>query len=418
MNKKEKYRKILDFYFTDYISNAPRHERNKFVASGFFGFLRSIAITLYLNSKRNRKVDQRATNFAGKKWVFIIGKNNYEATSFLAEAGFVFTTERIRPFTHEFPVFELPVRIFFKAYFWYPPLFLYLLKHEGRRIFSVADAVFASLGWLEAFEKIIDDFKPSVIVFSNDHSLVPRALFFAAKAKKVPTIYIQHASISRYMPKLEFDLSLLEGRDALNKYAKKGVSGKVKLVGMPRFDVYSKFRKFEGFHNVRTVGIAFNTIDSLERVREITNSLIASNMERLIIRAHPKDTRNFKEILDIINPRVEFSDSKDETAFDFILRSDIIIAGDSSIHLESKMLNVDSMYYQFSDSAKMYDFYGYIETGFVIEYKTSNEITTAIKNAHFNPNLYKQCAYYNEAVSHGTAASDLAKTEIELFLTA
>lgn len=62
--------------------------------------------------------------------------------------------------------------------------------------------------------------KPKAMVFSNDHTTLPRAFLKAAQDEGIKTIYLQHASVSKKIPfpPLEFDYALLEGHDALEKY--------------------------------------------------------------------------------------------------------------------------------------------------------------------------------------------------------
>lgn len=354
-----------------------------------------------------------------KPWVFCIGKNNYEATSFLKDEGFSFTTDRNRPFQAEAMIFELPIQISVWSYFHYFPLLLYLLRKEGRRTLSIADAVFASLGWYEAFIKTIRHFKPSAIIFSNDHSMLPRALFYAAKHCHVPTIYIQHASVSRYMPALDFDLSLLDGEDSLTKYRLKGIKGITKLTGMPKFDAYLRYRKAAPPDTIKTVGVAFNTVDSLDRIREVILLLIAEpDFARINLRAHPKDTRDYQPMFRDLDSRIHFSDPLHERSFEFILTCDIILAGDSAIHLESKMLNIDSVYYNFSEGSGTYDLYGYIARGFVREAATAGEIVNEIKSASTDPQLFLTTQYYNAAIhpSETISSRGLAAQEIRKFL--
>lgn len=416
----EKYHSILSFYFTDYLSGLPEEERLKFVSSGLIRKLRSILVTIVLNFKRTRRAKKNAANgLANGKWIFIIGKNNYDATEFLIKEDFVFTTERLRIFQATEPIVELPVKIMFSHYMRYFTLLYYLYKKEGSKVFSVTDAVFASLGWYEAFEQVLKVYTPKVIVFSNDHSLIPRALLMAAKNRNIPTIYIQHASVSRHMPALQFDLSLLDGEDSLNKYKMKGIEGEVRLIGMPKFDKYIQHRKYALPEKIRTIGIAFNTVDSFKRIREVIDALqLEPQFTKIILRAHPKDTRDYQAMFHDLDSRIHFSDPLHESSFEFILTCDILLSGDSAIHLESKMLNIDSLYYNFSEGKGTYDLYGYIARGFVREVATVKDMIKEIKSVSTDPQLYLTTQYYNAAMQpSGTISScELAAQEIRKFL--
>ncbi len=60
------------------------------------------------------------------------------------------------------------------------------------------------------------------------------------------------------------------------------------------------------------------------------------------------------------------SNPKTENAFEFLKNQDLIIASDSSIHLEDALLNITGIYFQFGDSDFTFDYYGYVSTGLTI----------------------------------------------------
>lgn len=400
--KNEGYHQILYFFFQDYIFQLPEEERRKFIERGFFRKIKAALITLALSQKRNAseiEVERLKPVLTGKKWVFVFGRNNYEATKFLGDDGFVFVTDSRRNYQTTHDVVLLPIRRKLTNFLRFFSLMNYLSKTE-KKTPEIWDAIFSSMGWLESFEEIIDIYKPKVIVFSNDHSMVPRALLIAAKRKQTPTAYIQHASISSYLPPLAFDLSLLEGNDALDKYKMKGgVQGKVELVGMPRFDSYVQRKKTAMSDKIETIGVAFNTVDSLENISSAVHALKKSNPElRIIVRRHPKDDRSFHAVMNTTSANVEFSDSRSEGPFDFILKCDLLVAGDSSIHLEAKMLNVDSVYFNFSESDSTHDLYGYIKSGLVQKMNTEQELVAYVKDySTAKTNSASLVQYYNAA---------------------
>lgn len=64
--------------------------------------------------------------------------------------------------------------------------------------------------------------EPTAVMVSNDHSGILRAIIKKAKEKNIKVIYTQHAQIGNNFPKLNFDLSLLDGIQALDKYINSG----------------------------------------------------------------------------------------------------------------------------------------------------------------------------------------------------
>ena len=82
------------------------------------------------------------------------------------------------------------------------------------------------------------------------------------KQLSIPTIYVQHASVTPYFPPLGFDLNLLEGQATFDQYSKNGpVPGEHKLVGMPKFDTFINFRNQSS--SVQNVGICTNKMDQM-----------------------------------------------------------------------------------------------------------------------------------------------------------
>lgn len=421
MSRNEIYWKILYFYFQDYFYSLPKHERVKFSSTNFVGKVYNMLITLYMVVKENwRSLFSNKNDYerlTGKHWVFVFGKNNYVSTKFLKNEEVVFVTERFRSFNQADGIITLPYVRRLRHFFIFFNLLLFLKKKE-KRTSEIFDLVFNSLGSYESFDRIIKKYKPLSITFSNDHSLVPRALFFAAKTNQVPTIYIQHATVTKDFPPLEFDLSLLEGSDALDKYSAKGISGAIKLIGMPRFDAFVQKRKMLNSNSVNTLGMAFNTLDSIPVILSLVKRLIVVYPSiQIVIRKHQKDLRDFTSPFGDYLANVSFSDALTEDPFDFILRCDLLLSGNSSIHLDARLLNVPSLFYDFDRVSHVSDLYGFLSRGFVREIRSEDEMIQELSHPMQAENIYLEAKYYNEAVGEvwESEASELARKEIENF---
>src|SRR5882762_5870664 len=134
--RNELYHKILYFFFQDYIFGLPESERKKFVARGFFGKLKSILITIILSQKRKattREVDKLRPVLTEKKWVFVFGKNNYEATKFLGDEGFVFVTDSKRKYHSQHDIILLPIRRKLRSFISFFSLVKHLKDVERKR---------------------------------------------------------------------------------------------------------------------------------------------------------------------------------------------------------------------------------------------------------------------------------------------
>lgn len=420
MNRNEVYRKILYFYFQDYFYSLPKHERIKFSRPGIFGKLYNILVTLFLVLKESVQSTSHGRrdnpSLTRKHWVFVFGKNNYVSTKFLKGEGVVFVTERVRSFNESDKIIVLPYTRSLKSFLGFFNLVSFLKKMEGERAVEIFDLIFNSLGTYEAFDAIVKRHAPLSITFSNDHSVTPRALFFAAKANKVPTIYIQHATVTKDFPPLEFDLNLLEGMDAVDKYKAKGVQSEIKLIGMPRFDAFVHRRKISGSKYVQTIGMAFNTLDSTDIILNLVKEIVAAYPSiKIVIRKHQKDKRDFSSPFSSYSKNVSFSDALNEDPFDFILKCDLLLAGNSSIHLDARLLNVQSLFYDFDRVSKVLDLYGFIERGFVREITSVEGMIKELSVPGVTENIYMDAKYYNEAVGEPWEgkASDRAKEEIE-----
>jgi len=422
MGRNEVYHKILYFFFQDYFYELPRHERIKFSRVGFLGKLYNILITIYLAVKEAVQFKSHGSDensiLKGKHWVFVFGKNNYESTKFLRSNEVVFVTDKFRSFNHSDNIIVLPYARSLKSFLSFFKIFSYLKRVEGNRANEIFDLIFNSLGWYEALDKVIKKYKPISITFSNDHSVIPRALLFAAKENNVSTIYIQHATVTKDFPALEFDLNLLEGMDAVDKYNAKGVQGQIKLIGMPRFDSFVARRKISTSKRVSTIGMAFNTLDSVHVILGLVKKVVAAYPSiQIVIRKHQKDTRDFASPFSRYLKNVSFSDALIEDPFDFILKCDLLLAGNSSIHLDARLLNVQSLFYDFDRESQILDLYGFLKKGFIRKITTADEMIKELSTSRVTDSIYLEAKYYNEAVGEQWEgnSSDRAKAEIEYF---
>ncbi len=281
------------------------------------------------------------------------------------------------------------------------PYFIYVLnkkyKKHKLRIIEYLPHYFNIYGMFMWWRFYLKRIKPKSIIFPNDHLVWHRVLRIAAESSNIPTIYIQHASVTERFPKLEFDLSLLEGQDALDKYSKKGINGKVILVGMLKFDKY--YSKINQSKSAKTIGICTNILDDESLIEKLCSELKFAFPEKtIILRPHPRDARfSFYKNL-IVKFKIEFSDSKIENSFEFLQKVDVNIAGESSIHLETVLLNVYPIYFQFSKNKL--DHYGYIKNNLIMDYfDKTKPLIDKINNIKNNkPNVRNRAKYYIDTI--------------------
>jgi hypothetical protein len=207
--------------------------------------------------------------------------------------------------------------------------------------------------------------RPKQIVIANELPVYHRALAEVAFDMGIETVFMQHASFGENQPLLKkYNVAMLDGEDALKKYLKSNsINIKFYLIGNPKFDEYALKVK-DTIKEIKNVGICTNNFDSVIIYRSLVRYLkkIFPKID-FYLRAHPTDKQRSKWIkmtkeLDII-----FSDAKNENPFTFLGKMDLIIAGDSNIHLEATLLNIPSIY--FDPKLLKLDHYGFLKNGLV-----------------------------------------------------
>jgi hypothetical protein len=305
----------------------------------------------------------------GAVWLYVVSQNNVDALRFVREglADSVFVAGQGKSIgRYGTVVNRLSLRRKLLYYGQLPGVWWALRKTEGAAAWRFFDLIFAAIGYYEVYRRALRHYRPRAVVFANDHNDDARALLLACRAEGVPTAYIQHASVSRWFPPLSFDLSLLEGQHALDTYRECGpVTGQVALVGMPKADAFVTRRNKA--MRVTRVAIAANLLDPTDGLIAAVDALLPALPHlQFTFRAHPGDTRDFRTLLAARHPRLQFSDARTETVFDFLLRHDALIAADTSTHLEATLLNLASIYYRFGASrGHTDDYYGYVRHGVV-----------------------------------------------------
>ncbi|WP_241502310.1 glycosyltransferase family protein [Hymenobacter glacialis] len=335
----------------------------------------------------------------GKVWLYVVSANNYDALAFIKEArpdAVLVAGQAKHIGRYNAAVNRLSLRRKLLFYWQFPAAMAGLLRTEGRRAWRFFDFIFYAIGYYEVYRRALRHYQPQAVVFSNDHNDDTRSLLLACRAEGVPTAYVQHASVSANFPPLGFDLSLLEGQDALDKYRLCGpVHGRVELVGMPKADAYLARRNTAPA--VRRVGIACNVHDPLPALTA-TIALLAKELPKLTftLRPHPSDGRDFEPLRQLV-PGLQWSSAREENVFDFLLRQDALVAADTSTHLEATLLNVASVYYRFGTNPLTDDYYGYAARGLVARADTPAELVACLRRyAVSKPaDLYRRAVYYN-----------------------
>ncbi len=335
----------------------------------------------------------------GAVWLYVVSANNYDALSFIREgrADAVLVAGQGKNIgRYGQLVNRLSLRRKILYYWQYPAALRGLHRLVGGRALRFFDLIFYAIGYYEVYRRALRHYRPRAVVFANDHNDDARALLLACRAEGVPTAYVQHASVSTNFPPLGFDLSLLEGQDALDKYRQCGpVRGRVALVGMPKADAFLAQRNTAP--QVRRVAVACNLLDELPALADTLAYLLRELPElTFTLRPHPGDRRYFAALRQAL-PALQWSDPRQENVFQFLQAHDALVAADTSTHLEATLLNVASVYYRFSPSPTLADYYGYAARGLSEWAHSPAELTAALRRLaqHKPADLYRRAAYYN-----------------------
>jgi hypothetical protein len=219
--------------------------------------------------------------------------------------------------------------------------------------------------------------RPKAIVISNDHVFSTRMLVHWANKFNVPSFYLQHASVTKDFPPLEVKYALLEGLDAKEKYELAGSdSSKVELIGMPKMDY--AFKKINSSKTVNAIGVAVNGLEPKQQVLDLLVSLGSDFPDlKIVFRPHRMQYFDSKNKADLefikrnIPASILLSNPFEESATDYLASLDMLIAGDSSIHLEAVLMNVTALY---SFSGNYTDYYGFVKNGLVKQVTTLQEL--------------------------------------------
>ncbi|WP_234794938.1 hypothetical protein [Hymenobacter arizonensis] len=335
-------------------------------------------------------------------WLYVVSANNYNALEFIKQArpdAVLVAGQGKNIGRYGSVVNRLSLRRKLLYYWQFPYVFLGLLRTDERKAWRFFDFIFYAIGYYEVYRRALRHYRPRAVIFSNDHNDDSRSLLLACRAEGVPTAYIQHASVSVHFPPLGFDLSLLEGQDALDKYGQCGpVHGRVELVGMPKADAFLKEKNLRP--RVTRVGLACNVHDPLPAIAEALAFLMQELPELVFtLRPHPSDPRDFNSLRCTL-PQLQWSDARQENVFAFLQGHDALIAADTSTHLEATLLNLVSIYYQFSANPLIHDYYGYVAHELVDHAQSLPELRDFLQQYQREKPLthFQRAAYYNATI--------------------
>lgn len=239
------------------------------------------------------------------------------------------------------------------------------------------DAYLRVFGLYVCARRWLRELHPLALVLGNHLNVVHRTLRQAAHDEGIPTVYLQHSTVPDCVPPLDFTYSLLEGRDVLEKYSAVGQSKtSAYLVGMPKFDAYAQYSVQSP--TVKSVAICTNPLDPLGPVDHLCTRLgLDLPSIPVTLRPHPADRRMGQWRRFAKRHCLDFSEWSSEHPLELLRRVDVMIAGDSNIHLEAALMEVLPVYYDFSGAKQ--DWYGFYRNGLVEFAADDREVVKIIR---------------------------------------
>lgn len=387
MNNLKSALNALYLYRNGYLDTLNKDRYNNIVGESLLFRLLFILINTIKELKlffyKNPKLD-----IENKIVCIINSKNNYETLKFLDSEDVVFLKLTILGKSIDGVItYRFKNRFFYSSYFIFFLPFL-LFKKENKQNVLLLHSTY---GLTSLFNKLVKKQRPRKVIFANDHIPSVRSYILACQKLGVETVYIQHASVSRYFPPLEFNLALLDSKYSLKTYKRsKDIDTQIKLIGIPKLD--KEILKIRKRKKINKIGIAINQNDDLQKVENLIVILIQNNF-KVILRKHPGDSRK-------VASRFNIEDGNSMSVFDFLNLSDLLVASDSSIHVEANSLHCRSVYFQFHKNPKIYDYYGFVKNKFIDEVEDATELLKFIEGFEYKKFNFNspEIVYYNEAI--------------------
>jgi hypothetical protein len=307
-------------------------------------------------------------------------------------------------FTGQPDHFHLPLlKIYFKAILNLPRAYIlssvlrkkYKQKINGSHIvvnlalFQAATEVFR--GYIKALK-----IKSATIV--NDHSVFPLAWVYASRKEGIPSIYIQHASVSGVFPRLVVHTALLEGQHSLDTYNAIGnFSRDQRLVGIIRMDGLIGHKGGTLKKTEMVVGVCLKGWYPETLLTELVDQIKHTHgVSQIILRPHPGSSLAYLKSLE--RYALPISNAKIEKPIAFLRGLDVLVSGESTIILEAALMKIPTVY--IDDTVAEFDLYGYVRHNITFHAKKISDMPAIIESFTKQKveNAFTNCKYYCDSI--------------------
>jgi len=268
----------------------------------------------------------------------------------------------------------------------------------------------SAYAWTSYFLRILVVSRPSCVIIANDHNPSNRSLIAVCNILNIKTIYIQHASITRFMPPICCDLNFVYGS------ATKDLYGEIrKIESNPSYFIKDHheiilsgvqknlYNTFSIVNNTKTaIGIAINHDDPIQSVKNLIDKLSIKTKSNIILRFHPSQEkesikvlyntfRNYNNVL-VSNPL-------EMNLGEFFSKVKLVIAGNSGILLDAIINNLPTFYFKF-DTDSFDDFYYFVKYRLTTEKNIEELSKIDFDNDNFNYPDSKDILYFDNSFNN------------------
>lgn len=237
---------------------------------------------------------------------------------------------------------------------------------DRRHGFLVACRVSGALAWYARGRSMLATGRAEAVLVSSDSNPEEVGFTAAARARRIPTIFVSHAYPTPFSPPLEFTLSILEGEAEVDARRRKGaVKGDVVFAGVEGESAQLDVQRFERPAPVIGIftpkAISWPTLAGV-----IADCRDHFGAKEIVIRWHPSmlETPRLGQVLGDLSGVVETSPalSLGEVAG----RCDWVIADENSgVHLPVLKLGIPTVPIRQLGLYSRSDMYGFVANGIV-----------------------------------------------------
>ena len=261
--------------------------------------------------------------------------------------------------------------------------------------FLVGCRTSSALFYFVASKRILKRNKIQATIVSSDTNPYAMGLTWAAKSMRLKTLYINHGHIPEGPPRLFFDYAFLDGNALLDVYKRTSpTSTKVIFKGCE--GDYRPLNLSALKNDSIRIGVFQSLITDTDLFLNIINQLRSKSfVKSILVRLHPNLVIRNKKIVKKISQMKDVQLSyANELATCDLKNCDLVIAGNSSVHLTSLKFGVPSIYLNQIDIVP-HDFYLLLKNNIIPYFDSVDEIDLDKVIDFFNENWPKAFQYFD-----------------------